>query len=104
MTSLLRRPPATGAVARRVAPGAIEARDLGALLQEMARAKERFGLPADAQVVSCYEAAGGASPVLGSPGRVRCERKHRVPSFVPVSIVHQLGIIDVEVGHGKRVP
>jgi len=63
VTSLLRRPPATGAVARRVAPGAIEARDLGALLQEMARAKERFGLPADAQVVSCYEA--------GREGRAR---------------------------------
>src|SRR5438128_11728170 len=34
----------------------IGARDLGALLQEIARAKERFGLPADARVVSCYEA------------------------------------------------
>lgn len=34
----------------------IRARDLDALDRELARAKERFGLPADAAVVSCYEA------------------------------------------------
>jgi transposase len=34
----------------------IRARDLEALQREIARAKERFGLPADAPVVSCYEA------------------------------------------------
>jgi transposase len=32
------------------------ARNLPALLQEIAKAKQRFGLPADAPVVSCYEA------------------------------------------------
>src|SRR5262249_18128522 len=34
----------------------ISARDLAALLNEIARAKRRFGLAADAAVVSCYEA------------------------------------------------
>jgi transposase len=34
----------------------IRARDVEAVQREIARAKERFGLPADAPVVSCYEA------------------------------------------------
>jgi transposase len=34
----------------------IAARDLAGLLREIAKAKGRFGLPADAAVVSCYEA------------------------------------------------
>lgn len=34
----------------------VEARDLKALKKEIARAKERFGLPANAKVISCYEA------------------------------------------------
>jgi transposase len=34
----------------------VPARDLGRLRQEIERAKVRFGLPADARVVSCYEA------------------------------------------------
>ena len=34
----------------------IPARDLDALRREVERAKQRFGLPADTPVVSCYEA------------------------------------------------
>jgi len=34
----------------------IAARDLPALLKEIHKAKQRFGLPDDAAVVSCYEA------------------------------------------------
>jgi transposase len=34
----------------------IRARDLDAVLREIARAKERFGLPEEAAVVACYEA------------------------------------------------
>jgi transposase len=34
----------------------VRARDQAAVLDEIAKAKERFGLPADAPVVSCYEA------------------------------------------------
>jgi transposase len=34
----------------------IPARDVNALLQEIAKAKQRFGLPADAPVFTCYEA------------------------------------------------
>jgi transposase len=35
---------------------AVAARDLAAVVKEIARAKRRFGLPEDAAVVSCYEA------------------------------------------------
>lgn len=34
----------------------VAARDINALLQEIAKAKQRFGLPADTPVFSCYEA------------------------------------------------
>src|SRR5262249_60996726 len=34
----------------------IPARNTAAVLHEIARAKERFGLPAEAAVLSCYEA------------------------------------------------
>src|SRR5258708_7576465 len=34
----------------------MKARDLGALAEEIAKAKKGFGLPADAPVCSCYEA------------------------------------------------
>ena len=34
----------------------IPARDVARIQQEIAQAKQRFGLPADARVVSCYEA------------------------------------------------
>jgi transposase len=34
----------------------VDAGDLGALLEEISRAKERFGLPEDVGVVSCFEA------------------------------------------------
>ena len=46
----------TVAVAQKPRLKAIKARDLDALRDEIARAKARFGLPADARVVSCYEA------------------------------------------------
>jgi transposase len=36
----------------------LPARDLQRLEEEIARSKARFGLPADARVVSCYEAGG----------------------------------------------
>ena len=35
---------------------AVAARDQGRMLQDIAQAKRRFGLPASAPVVSCYEA------------------------------------------------
>jgi len=34
----------------------IEARDAAALMQEIAQAKRRYGLAADARVIACYEA------------------------------------------------
>jgi transposase len=46
----------TVAMAQKPRLKTIRARDLDALRDEIARAKARFGLPADARVVSCYEA------------------------------------------------
>jgi transposase len=42
--------------AQRPRERSVSARDIPAVLTEIGRAKERFGLPADARVVSCYEA------------------------------------------------
>jgi hypothetical protein len=39
----------------------MRARDLEALTRESARAKQRFGLAADAAVLTCYERAATAS-------------------------------------------
>jgi transposase len=54
----------------------IAAGDVARLQQEIARAKQRFGLPADAPVVSCYEA--------GRDGfwRHRCLRAHGIQNHV----------------------
>jgi hypothetical protein len=40
----------------------------------------------------------------GFPSRVRREPKHRIPRGVAVSVVHQFQVIDVKVGHRKRLP
>jgi transposase len=50
---------ATGAV-QKPRRRAIQARDIAGLCQEIAFAKERFGLPKEARVVSCYEAGRDA--------------------------------------------
>jgi hypothetical protein len=42
----------------------IPARDVARLQQEIARAKQRFGLPEDARVMSCYEAVDTALAVI----------------------------------------
>jgi transposase len=42
--------------AQRPRERSLSARDISAVLTEIGRAKERFGLPANARVVSCYEA------------------------------------------------
>lgn len=46
----------TTGMAQRPRERSVTAGDVQAVLEEMARAKRRFGLPADARVVSCYEA------------------------------------------------
>ena len=48
---------------------AVAGRDLPALLQEIASAKRRLGLSAQARVVSCYEV--GPGPALARPGDLR---------------------------------
>ena len=67
----------------------IDAGNLGGLLEEIARAKERFGLPAEARVVSCYEAgrdgfwihrwldAQGIESVVIDPASVQVDRRKK---------------------------
>ena len=67
----------------------IRARDLEALQAELAKAKKRFGLPADATVVSCYEAGRdgfwlhrylttlGVKNVVVDPGSLKVNRRRK---------------------------
>jgi transposase len=67
----------------------IDAGDLGGLMEEIAKAKERFGLPAEARVVSCYEAgrdgfwihrwleAQGIESVVIDPASVQVDRRKK---------------------------
>lgn len=67
----------------------IDAGDLDGLIEEIAKAKERFGLPADARVVSCYEAgrdgfwihrwleAQGVENVVMDPASVQVDRRKK---------------------------
>lgn len=68
---------------------ALGARHLPRLLEEIAKAKQRFGLPADAKVVSCYEAgrdgfwldrylaAQGMTNVVVDPASIEVPRRGR---------------------------
>ncbi|MBN1438987.1 MAG: hypothetical protein JW929_06205 [Anaerolineales bacterium] len=64
----------------------VDARDLGALEEEISMAKKRFGLPPDAPVRSCYEAGrdgfpgisgqdGLAASILAIPGNRQPNRR-----------------------------
>ena len=67
----------------------VEAGDLDGLMEEIARAKERFGLPAEVRVVSCYEAgrdgfwihrwleAQGIENVVIDPASVQVDRRKK---------------------------
>ena len=67
----------------------IEAGDLEGVMEEIARAKERFGLPAEARVVSCYEAgrdgfwihrwieAQGVENIVIDPASVQVDRRKK---------------------------
>jgi len=67
----------------------IAARDLDSLIREIAKAKERFHLPADAPVVSCYEAgrdgfwlhrylnAGGIRNIVVDSASIEVNRRSR---------------------------
>lgn len=67
----------------------ISARDLPALHKELAKAKARFGLPADAPVLSCYEAgrdgfwlhrylvAHGVANLIVDPGSLKVNRRRK---------------------------
>ena len=46
----------TVGIGQKLRKESVEAADLRGLLEEVEKAKARFGLPADARVVSCYEA------------------------------------------------
>ena len=67
----------------------LRARDLPALLQDLAKAKQRFGLPAEAEVVSCYEAGRdgfwlhrwlttqGVRSLVVDPGSLKVNRRRK---------------------------
>jgi len=67
----------------------VDAGDLDGLMEEIARAKERFGLPAEARVVSCYEAgrdgfwihrwleAQGVENIVIDPASVQVDRRKK---------------------------
>ena len=67
----------------------IEAGDLEGLTQELAKAKERFGLPADTRIVSCFEAgrdgfwihrwleAEGIENIVIDPASVHVDRRRK---------------------------
>jgi hypothetical protein len=63
----------TGA-AQRPRERQVPAGDCQTVLEEIRRAKSRFGLPAEAQVVSCYEAGRDGSPPAAGPVQPVCPR------------------------------
>ena len=52
----------------------VPAGDCQTVLEEIRRAKSRFGLPAEAQVVSCYEAGRDGPPPAAGPVQPVCPR------------------------------
>src|SRR5262249_45860058 len=83
----------------------VPARDLARLDQEIARAKERFGLPADAPVCTCYEAGrdgfwlhraltsrGVTNLVVGS-GSIEGDRRKKRVKTDPVDAAKLLNLL-----------
>ena len=81
------------------------ARDLGRLAEEIARAKERFRLPADAPVRTCYEAgrdgfwvhralaARGIDNVVVDSSSIEVDRRHKRVKSDPVDAAKLLSLL-----------
>jgi transposase len=84
---------------------ALPARDLDRLAQEIARAKERFRLPADAPVRTCYEAgrdgfwvhralaARGIENVVVDSSSIEVDRRHKRVKSDPVDAAKLLSLL-----------
>src|SRR5918993_2779698 len=84
---------------------AVPARDLGRLADEVRKAKERFGLPPDAAVRTCYEAgrdgfwvhralaARGIDNVVVDSTSIEVERRHKRVKSDPVDAAKLLSLL-----------
>src|SRR5262245_44593408 len=83
----------------------VPARDLGRLGEEIAQAKQRFGLPADAPVCTCFEAgrdgfwlhraltARGISNVVVDSGAIGVNRRRKHVKSDPVDAAKLLKLL-----------
>jgi transposase len=83
----------------------LPARDLGRLAEEIAKAKTRFGLPADAPVCTCYEAgrdgfwlhralsARGIDNVIVDSSSIEVDRRHKRVKTDPVDAAKLLNLL-----------
>jgi transposase len=83
----------------------LPARDLGRLAEEIAKAKTRFGLPADAPVCTCYEAgrdgfwlhralnARGIDNVVVDSSSIEVDRRHKRVKTDPVDAAKLLNLL-----------
>src|SRR5262245_12580519 len=83
----------------------VPARDLARLDQEIARAKQRFGLPADAPVCTCYEAGRdgfrlhraltkrGINNVVVDSGAIEVNRRHKHAKTDPIDAAKLLNLL-----------
>jgi len=83
----------------------LPARDLGRLAEEIAKAKTRFGLPADAPVCTCYEAgrdgfwlhralnARGIDNVVVDSSSIEVDRRHQRVKTDPVDAAKLLNLL-----------
>src|SRR5262245_11974607 len=83
----------------------LPARDLGQLQEELAKAKQRFGLPADAPVCTCYEAGRdgfwlhraltklGITNVVVDSGAIEVNRRRKHVKSDPVDAAKLLNLL-----------
>jgi transposase len=93
----------------------VAARDLGRLLEEIAAAKRRLGLPAQARVVSCYEAgrdgfwldralrAHGIDNMMVDASSIEVPRRARRAKTDRVDLVKLMGLLMRFVGGERKV-
>src|SRR6516165_4179474 len=83
----------------------LPARDLGRLSEEIVKAKQRFGLPADAPVCTCYEAgrdgfglrraltSRGIDNVVVDSGAIEVNRRHKRAKTDPLDAAKLVNLL-----------
>lgn len=101
--------------AQRPRERSVPARDIAAVQQEITRAKQRFELPADARVVSCYEAgrdgfwlhrclvAQGVENFVVDSSSIEVNRRHRRAKTDRLDVLKLLTMLLRHVAGEKRV-